>query len=64
MPNFTRFTGLSPAIARTVFAPVKLLGAVLLAIGLGIAAAGPGGRCHHRGRVCRVPTAAGGSGPA
>ena len=43
MQNFTRFTGLSPAVARTVFAPVKLVGAVLLAIGLGIAAAGLAG---------------------
>ena len=43
MPNFTRFTGLSPSRARTVFAPVKLVGAVLLAIGLAVAPVGLAG---------------------
>lgn len=36
MPNFTRFTGLSPQVATTVFAPVKLLAALLVAIGLAV----------------------------
>jgi hypothetical protein len=31
---FTRFTGLSPDVARRAFAPVKLAAAVLLAAGL------------------------------
>lgn len=34
MPNFVRFTGLSPAFATRVIAPLKLIGAVLLAGGL------------------------------
>jgi uncharacterized membrane protein YphA (DoxX/SURF4 family) len=34
MPNFTKFTGLRPAVARWIFAPVKLVGAILVAIGL------------------------------
>ncbi|NUP52176.1 MAG: hypothetical protein HOW97_33360 [Catenulispora sp.] len=34
MPLFERFTGHSPAVARRVFAPVKALTALLLAIGL------------------------------
>ncbi|MGH3415410.1 MAG: hypothetical protein ACRDVE_15770 [Actinocrinis sp.] len=36
MQNFTNFTGLDPSIARTVFAPVKLAGALLIAIGLAV----------------------------
>lgn len=36
MPNFTRFTGLSPRVATTVFAPVKLLAALLVAVGLAV----------------------------
>ncbi len=36
MHNFTNFTGLQPGVARTVFAPVKLVGALLLAIGLAV----------------------------
>lgn len=43
MQNFTSFTGLHPSVARTVFAPVKLGGAVLLAIGLAASAAGLAG---------------------
>lgn len=43
MQNFTRFTGQSAALARTVFAPVKLAGAVLLAVGLAVAPAGLAG---------------------
>jgi len=43
MQNFTAFTGLHPSLARSVFAPVKLLGAVLLAAGLAVAAAGLAG---------------------
>lgn len=34
MHNFTHFTGLSPRVATNVFAPVKLVGAVLLIVGL------------------------------
>jgi uncharacterized membrane protein YphA (DoxX/SURF4 family) len=34
MPIFTKFTGHSPGTARKVFAPVKLVGAVLVALGL------------------------------
>jgi hypothetical protein len=34
MPLFEKFTGHSPAMARKVFAPVKLLGAVLVMIGI------------------------------
>ncbi len=34
MPNFVRFTGYSPDVARRVFAPVKLLAAALVAVGL------------------------------
>ncbi len=40
MPNFIRFTGLAPRVATHALAPVKLLGAVLLAVGLGVAVAG------------------------
>ena len=43
MHNFTAFTGLRPSTARSVFAPVKLAGAVLLAVGLGMSAAGLAG---------------------
>jgi hypothetical protein len=34
IPNFVRFTGLDPKVGKTVFAPVKLATAVLLAAGL------------------------------
>ncbi|GAA2004514.1 hypothetical protein [Catenulispora subtropica] len=34
LPLFERFTGHSPAVARTVFAPVKALAAALVLIGL------------------------------
>jgi hypothetical protein len=34
MPLFTKFTGFSPAVARRVFAPVKLVAAATLAAGL------------------------------
>jgi hypothetical protein len=34
MPNFVRYTGLSPRVARMVFAPVKLAIAALLIAGL------------------------------
>lgn len=40
MPNFTRFTALSPILATRIFAPLKLAGALLLAAGL--ASRGPG----------------------
>lgn len=36
MGNFARFTALSPAVARNVFAPAKLAGAALLAVGLAL----------------------------
>lgn len=35
-PLFTRFTGYSPEVARRVFAPVKLAGAILVGIGLAV----------------------------
>ena len=34
MPLFTKFTGHSPRTARIVFAPIKLLSAVLIAVGV------------------------------
>jgi hypothetical protein len=34
MPNFVRFTGYTPRTATTLFAPIKLLTAALLAVGL------------------------------
>jgi hypothetical protein len=34
MDNFVRFTGWSPRVATTLFAPVKLATAVVLAVGL------------------------------
>jgi len=40
MPNFTRFTALSPSVATRVFAPLKLIGALLLAAGLAIRGSG------------------------
>src|SRR5581483_11683518 len=43
MPNFERFTALSPRVATRVLAPVKLAGAGLLAVGLGVASAGVAG---------------------
>lgn len=36
MPSFTRFTGFAPAVARLGFAPVKLLSAALIAVGLAV----------------------------
>jgi hypothetical protein len=41
--NFVRFTGFDPRIARTIFAPVKLVTAVLLAVGLAIRGLGIAG---------------------
>ncbi len=43
MRNFRRFTGLPPRTATTVFAPLKLLGAVLVALGLAAAPVGAAG---------------------
>ena len=43
MPAFTRFTGFSPPVARRAFAPVKLLAAVLVAVGLAVRPAGIAG---------------------
>jgi uncharacterized membrane protein YphA (DoxX/SURF4 family) len=34
MPMFEKFTGHSPEVARKVFAPVKLLGAALVLVGI------------------------------
>ena len=36
MPLFTRFTGFPPAVARRVFAPVKLISAALVGIGIAV----------------------------
>lgn len=43
LPLFQRFTGFAPTTATRVFAPVKLLGAVLVAVGLAVPAAGLAG---------------------
>jgi len=43
IPNFVRFTGLPRPVATRGFAPVKLLGAALLAVGLAVAPAGIAG---------------------
>jgi hypothetical protein len=43
MPNFVRFTGLQPAVARRIVAPLKLLGAALLGAGLAVSALGAAG---------------------
>jgi hypothetical protein len=43
LPAFTTFTGFGPAIARRVFAPVKLASAVLLAAGLALRPVGIAG---------------------
>ena len=43
MPNFTRFMALPPTIATRVFAPLKLVGALLLAAGLAVRGAGVAG---------------------
>lgn len=43
MPNFTRFTGYSPDVARRVFAPVKLVAAVLVGVGIAVRPAGIAG---------------------
>ena len=43
LPNFIRFTGLPPWIARRVVAPAKLVGCGLLGVGLGVAPVGAAG---------------------
>jgi hypothetical protein len=43
MPMFTAFTGFPPKVATRIFAPVKLVSAVLIAIGLAIPIAGIAG---------------------
>lgn len=43
MPFFLALTGHTAKTARTVFAPVKLLGAVLVAVGLAVRPAGVAG---------------------
>lgn len=43
MPNFQRFTALSPRAATRVLAPIKLAGAALLAVGLAAPPAGVAG---------------------
>ena len=40
MPAFTTFTGFAPVVARRVFAPVKLVAAVLVAVGLALRPSG------------------------
>ncbi len=53
MPLFTKFTGFTPPAARRVFAPAKLAGAVLVGIGLPVAAAGVAGAALLCG-ICAV----------
>jgi uncharacterized membrane protein YphA (DoxX/SURF4 family) len=43
MPLFTRFTGFDPTVARRVFAPVKLISAVLVGVGIAVPALGVAG---------------------
>ncbi|MGH3249351.1 MAG: hypothetical protein ACRDOI_24525 [Trebonia sp.] len=43
MPLFTKFTGFAPGTGRRVFAPVKLVAAVLVAVGLAFRAPGIAG---------------------
>jgi hypothetical protein len=43
LPLFQRFTGHSAQTAKLVFAPVKLLGAALVAVGLGVRGASVAG---------------------
>ena len=53
LPLFQRFTGFAPEVATRLFAPVKLLGAVLVAVGLAVPAAGLAGAAVLTG-VCAV----------
>lgn len=43
MPNFVRFTGLSPTVGRRVLAPLKLVAAAALAVGLAVPVLGLAG---------------------
>lgn len=43
MPLFRRFTGFEPVVAQRVFAPVKLVGAVLVGVGIAVAGFGVAG---------------------
>ena len=43
LPNFQRFTALPPGLATGVLAPVKLAGAILVAVGLALMPAGAAG---------------------
>lgn len=43
MPNFVRFTGLPPSVARHFVSPLKLTGALLLAVGLAVGLVGAAG---------------------
>jgi hypothetical protein len=43
MANFVRFTGYDPRVAKTLFAPVKLVTAALLVVGLVVRGAGIAG---------------------
>lgn len=36
MPLFTKFTGFQPTVARRIFAPVKLISAILVGVGLAV----------------------------
>jgi hypothetical protein len=45
LSNFTRFTGLSPRIATSVFAPAKLLGAAFIGVGLFVPILSVAGAC-------------------
>jgi hypothetical protein len=43
MPLFRRFTGFQPVVAQRVFAPVKLVSALLVGIGIAVAGVGVAG---------------------
>jgi hypothetical protein len=45
LPAFTTFTGLTTPVARRVFAPVKLVSAALVAVGLALRPASIAGAC-------------------
>ncbi|HJP72908.1 MAG TPA: hypothetical protein VJ914_01490 [Pseudonocardiaceae bacterium] len=53
MPLFRRFTGFEPVVAQRVFAPVKLVSAVLVAVGIAVPVVGLVGAVIVTG-VCSV----------